>query len=340
LDVVARVANVPARPKLIVLTGNGTERVRADSLRKGADAFLEKPTPIREIITLARNLTENVHARPQQAAETPLEGKLLTRLLDSSALTPYVQPIFHITGDLPAIVSVECLTRGPAGTPFERADVLFAYARHKHAESLVDRQCMALSLGAVAGFPEHIRISVNVHASTLGRDASFADWLSNCITDSSVPSSRLTVEIVEHTTAWNQPELLGTLDRLRAAGVRIALDDVGLGESNYNMIVNARPDYLKIDRYFIQGCAGDKYRQAIVTSIVKLADQLGAEVVAEGIENLEDLRTLQDSGISLVQGYAFCRSMPASEFSLPSLQLRLKNYLLECQIHNHRFFPL
>jgi EAL domain-containing protein (putative c-di-GMP-specific phosphodiesterase class I) len=323
LDLVARVANVPERPNLIVLTGNGTGRVRTESLRKGAHAFLEKPTPMKDIIALARKLTEDKCAGPQQAAETPLEGKLLTRLLDSSGLTPYVQPIFRVAGDMLAVVGVECLTRGPAGTPFERVDALFAYARHKRAESLVDRQCIELALAAVAGIPEEIRISVNVHASTLGRDASFADWLPDCAARNSVPCGRLTVEIVEHSTAWNHLELGRTLHQLRAAGIQIALDDVGLGESNYHMMVNARPDYLKIDRFFIHDCAGDKYRHAIVASIVKLADQLRAAVVAEGVENLDDFRILQDSGISLVQGFAFCRPMPAAEFSLPSLQLRL-----------------
>ena len=322
LNVVARVANTPARPKLIVLSGNGSKQVREDALRKGADLFLEKPTPVKEIIALALGLTQREDTSCQVVTETPLEGKLLTCLLESpDALTPYVQPVIRISGNIGEVTGVECLTRGPAGTPFEDADALFAYARHKRAESLIDRRCISRAFEAAAGLSEHLRISVNVHASTLGRDASFAEWLPECAIRNSISPSRLTVEIVEHATACNYIQLSRTLDRLRDAKVEIALDDVGLGESNYRMIVDTRPDYLKIDRYFVHGCAKDNYRRAILASIVKLAEQLRAKVVAEGIEDLNDLQVLKEMGVSLFQGYVFSRPVPSLEFSLSSTPL-------------------
>lgn len=316
LDVVARVANAPSRPKLIVLTGNGSDQVKLDSFRKGADAFIEKPTPVRDVISLARRLEGNEDRKDPPAAETPLEGKLLSKLLESPhSLRPYIQPIFHISGDAITVAGVECLTRGPLGTPFEQPDALFSYARHKRAESLLDRRCIALALETSAGLPEDLRIAVNVHASTLGRDSSFADWLPACAARNSVNAARLTVEIVEHATPWNERQLTRTLDRLRAAGIRIALDDVGLGESNYQMIVNTHPEYLKIDRYLVQGCAKDRYRQAILSSIVKLADELSATTIAEGVEDFDDLQTLRNKDISLLQGFGLGRPVPSSEFS-------------------------
>ena len=64
--------------------------------------------------------------------------------------------------------------------------------------------------------------------------------------------------------------------------MRIALDDVGLGHSNFQMMVDAKPDYFKLDRYFVHGCHRDKYRRAVVASVAKLAEELDSSVVAEG----------------------------------------------------------
>jgi EAL domain-containing protein (putative c-di-GMP-specific phosphodiesterase class I) len=96
--------------------------------------------------------------------------------------------------------------------------------------------------------------------------------------------------------------------------VKIALDDIGLGHSNYQMILDARPDYLKIDRYFVQGCGRDPDRRAVVASIVKLANDLGGLVVAEGAENQDDLKTLGIMGVEFAQCFLFSPPMPTSDF--------------------------
>jgi EAL domain-containing protein (putative c-di-GMP-specific phosphodiesterase class I) len=95
--------------------------------------------------------------------------------------------------------------------------------------------------------------------------------------------------------------------RLRARGIGIALDDVGVGHSNYSMMLDCRPDLIKIDRYLVAGCHADPQRQAVLESIARLAPRLGARAVAEGVEEPDDLGTIRALGIDLVQGFLLSR---------------------------------
>jgi EAL domain-containing protein (putative c-di-GMP-specific phosphodiesterase class I) len=76
------------------------------------------------------------------------------------------------------------------------------------------------------------------------------------------------------------------------------------------MILDCRPDYFKVDRYFALGCAKDPYRQAVLESIHELAQRFGGRVVAEGVEVPDDLAAIQAIGIDLVQGFLFSPAAP------------------------------
>ena len=102
---------------------------------------------------------------------------------------------------------------------------------------------------------------------------------------------------------------------MREATIRIALDDIGTGQSNYRMILDAAPDCFKIDSYLVQTAHADYRRRSMLASIVQLARDLGSSVVAEGVEIAADLEVVMDLGISLIQGYIFSRPLPISELS-------------------------
>ena len=149
--------------------------------------------------------------------------------------------------------------------------------------------------------PTNLGIAVNVHASTLGRDAAFVDFLAASASQCGIELSRLTVEVVEHSPVWNATEFLHSLRLLRELGVRIALDDVGTGQSNYRMILDAEPDCFKIDSYLVQTAHADNRRRSMLASIMKLARDLGSAVVAEGVEAPEDLEVVLNLGITLIR---------------------------------------
>lgn len=237
---------------------------------------------------------------------------LLDTLLEPGGLTVHFQPIVEAVGDAHRVYGFESLIRGPKGTNLESADVLFDYVRRKREESLVDRACVRAAFEAARGLPGSPRLSVNVHASTLGRDHEFLVFLGDVADVNAISLSDLTVEIVEHAPPWDGRSFLGALDGLRRIGVRIALDDVGLGQSNYRMILDCRPDYFKIDRYFADGCAKDPYRQAVLESISELARKFGGRAVAEGVEVQDDLSAISEIGIDLVQGFLFSAAEPVA----------------------------
>ena len=243
---------------------------------------------------------------------------LWDRILEPGGLTTVFQPIFRVDRPLAGRIeesrrfpfALEALTRGPRGTNIERSDVLFEYVRRKRRETEIDllsieaALCEARKLPALPG---PCAISLNIHASTLEKDRQIAGWLAGLAADYEIPLDRIIIEIVEHAPPWSGPQLLTTLSELRALGVRIALDDVGLGQSNFRMILDCRPDLLKIDRHFVAGAHADPLRRAVLQSIADLASRLGGEAVAEGIEDERDLTAVTDIGIQLIQGYLLCR---------------------------------
>lgn len=235
---------------------------------------------------------------------------LLDAILEPGGLSAHFQPIFELRGGERRFYGLECLTRGPKGTNLENADVLFDYVRRKREESLVDRACVKAAFETARHAPGPPPLSINVHASTLGRDHEFLVFLGDVADVNSISLSDITVEIVEHAPPWDGRSFLAALEGLRRIGVRIGLDDVGLGQSNYRMILDCRPDYFKVDRYFALGCAKDPYRQAVLESIHQLARRFGGRVVAEGVEAADDLAAIQAIGIDLVQGHLFSPAAP------------------------------
>jgi EAL domain-containing protein (putative c-di-GMP-specific phosphodiesterase class I) len=238
---------------------------------------------------------------------------LIEEILKPGGLSVAFQPIFEVSDGVRRLHAVEGLVRGPKHTNLENADVLFEYVRRRQEEAVVDRACDSAALKAARSLPSHVHLSLNVHASTLGRDLEFVPFLIQAAQTAGMDLARLVVEIVEHTPFWDGRNFRMALDRLRERGTRIALDDVGLGQSNYRMILDCRPDYFKIDRYFVQGVRSDFYRQAVLESVAMLARKFGGRVVAEGVEEALDLDAVTSLGIDLIQGFLFSPPRSADE---------------------------
>jgi len=243
----------------------------------------------------------------------PTDATLLDTLLEPGRLSVVFQPIFEVGSGRLKLYSLECLIRGHKGTNAERPAVLFEYVRRKHAEAAIDRACVAAALAEAALLPVATSLNVNVHASTLARDVGFAAFLLDRASEASISPSRLVVEIVEHAPPLDVPGFRRALEDLREGGLTIALDDVGLGQSNYKMILDVRPDIYKLDRYLVSGAWNDPYRQVILDSLARMVRRLEARAVAEGVEDQNELVAVEASGIDLVQGFLFARPLSRQE---------------------------
>jgi EAL domain-containing protein (putative c-di-GMP-specific phosphodiesterase class I) len=131
-----------------------------------------------------------------------------------------------------------------------------------------------------------------------------------------LPLDQLVVEITEHSVVDCYETLHRELNPLRERGLRIAVDDAGAGYASLRHILELRPDFIKVDRSLIDGVAGDHTRQVAVRAFLSLALDLGARMVAEGVERPEDLQMARELGAHAAQGYLLGRpTTRAEEFS-------------------------
>ena len=239
---------------------------------------------------------------------------LIDVILAPGGMSFLFQPIVRTAGDAYVLHAYEALARGPAGTNVHAADTLFEYVRRKHEEVRVDRACVAGALAAAAPLDGHAKIAINVHAATLTRDAHFAEHVAEHAELAGIALDRLIFEIVEYAPQTG-PAFCAAIEKLRARGCAIALDDIGEGNSNYRMILDTRPDYYKLDRFLVKGLTTSPYQLEIVRSVVSLANAVGATVIAEGVETDEDAQMLRAAGITLFQGFLFCRPSAVPTFA-------------------------
>ena len=163
-----------------------------------------------------------------------------------------------------------------------------------------------------ARWPEKIRIAVNVSAVQFHRGA-LSETILRALADSGLEPNRLEVEITESIFLDGGDATLRLLHALRALGIRIALDDFGTGYSSLSYLQSFPFDKLKIDRSFIQNLLTRDGATAIVHAITELANALGIETTAEGVEETAQLMELRAHGCSSVQGFLFAEPMSAGD---------------------------
>lgn len=236
---------------------------------------------------------------------------LFQSVLRPGGLSFLFQPLLELCRQGPVLYGIECFARGPKGTPLESADSLFEFARALGREPEIDRACVLGALGGAALLSS--RISINVHAATLSRDLDFVPWLLVELDKRRFPSRRLTLDLVAPQLAPCTGALLGALSQLRASGISIAVDDVGLNTNDFHGILTCRPDYVKLDRGLVHRSSHDEIAAAMLDSLARLSRTVGAQPMAEGVETVAELDSVAELGLCLVQGYLFCPPLRLEE---------------------------
>jgi diguanylate cyclase (GGDEF)-like protein len=166
------------------------------------------------------------------------------------------------------------------------------------------------------GWPDDIKVAVNVSALQLRRGSALADIVAAVLRDTGLPATRLELEITETAMLHDTEETLATLHRIQNLGVAIAMDDFGTGFSSLSHLRRFPFDRVKIDQTFILGLgeAGNDCA-AIVRAVISLCASLGIAVTAEGVETQAQLAWLVGEGSIEAQGYLFSRPIPAEAIS-------------------------
>ena len=222
----------------------------------------------------------------------------LAPVIDDGGPTVVLQPIVDLVSG--RRVGAEALSRFPAawGLP---PDVVFHQA---HSADLGHRLEL-LALERAAAHLEHVTgyVAMNVSPRTLLTPAC-GELLAR------LPAARVLLELSEHEPVEDYGALRAALDAPRAAGMRLAIDDVGAGFSSLRHIVLCGPDVIKLDRSIVDGVGSDPVLRTLVAALVDFAHGNGTSVVAEGVETLPDVEALQELSVDLAQGWYFGRPGP------------------------------
>ncbi|RKS75460.1 PAS domain S-box-containing protein/diguanylate cyclase (GGDEF)-like protein [Motilibacter peucedani] len=239
-------------------------------------------------------------------------------VLGAGAVRSVFQPIVEL--DTGSVVAYEALARGPEG-PLERPDVLFAAAREAGRLAELDELCRRTALrGAVAaGVVPPLTLFVNVEPEVL--DTAPLDELLAIAADAP-HGLQVMLEITERALAARPAELLATVTRLRAAGWRIALDDVGADDLSLAFMPLLRPDVVKLDLRLVQQRPGPAVAE-IMNAVNAYAERTGALLLAEGIEDEGHLEMARALGARLGQGWMFGRPAATLATALATAPLDL-----------------
>jgi EAL domain-containing protein (putative c-di-GMP-specific phosphodiesterase class I) len=149
-------------------------------------------------------------------------------------------------------------------------------------------------------------VSVNLSGKELANPG-FSDLVRGTLADFDVDPKWLRLEVTESSIAENAEVAVDVLAALRLLGVQVSIDDFGTGYSSLSSLHSFPIDTLKIDQSFVSGSAGRPGNWEIVRVIIGLAENLGLDVIAEGIETSEQLHAIRELGCHLGQGFLFSR---------------------------------
>ncbi|MDB6049662.1 MAG: yliE [Pseudomonas sp.] len=229
----------------------------------------------------------------------------LSSILGQGDLHSLFQPIVSLSER--RILGYEALTRGPSNSPLHSPVNLFAIARQAGRLSELE---IAARESACRRFSEQKlegKLFLNVSPESLLEPTHPPGRTLELLQTYGIAPSQVVIELTEQTPTDDFELLYKALHHYRDMGFTIALDDLGAGYSSLRLWSELRPDYVKIDRHFIDGIHQDAVKREFVGSMLQMAKASRALVIAEGIELQEELAVLIDMGVDLVQGYLLCR---------------------------------
>lgn len=248
----------------------------------------------------------------EKNVQTTVSRELLLHLLDTNSLTSWFQPIFSRQNG--EIYGYEALTRVRDGVvPQFDISKLFAKAQAEGIIASLDMQCRenAFCRAAELGFlQKNAYLYVNICPGTLVHPDHRGGVTDKIAEDCGIPKERIVFEITEQEAIKNYDLFQRSIDHYRQRGYKIAIDDFGVGYGGLKMLSIVQPDYVKIDRHFIDELDRFPFKYNLVDAMATVCHKLGITVIAEGIERQEELEIISRFGIDLFQGYYLERPGP------------------------------
>jgi diguanylate cyclase (GGDEF)-like protein len=255
-----------------------------------------------------------VRARERLDAE-----RLVRRALEEERLRVEYQPIVDVatgrTVQAEALLRIDDAERGRFSP-----DHFLVVAEETGLLPAMDERVRGTALGQLArwradpSFRGIDRVAVNLTARELA-SPEFAADLAEALKAAGLRGSDLSIEVTEHVLMQTSHSAVASLEQLREHGMHVGLDDFGTGFSALSYLQTFPLDFIKIDRSFVERLATDRRSSSIVAAMIELAHALGLSVVAEGVENAEQLATLRQFGCDRAQGFLFSPAVSSADFA-------------------------
>ncbi|WP_120077145.1 EAL domain-containing protein [Aurantiacibacter odishensis] len=220
-------------------------------------------------------------------------------MLDGHAVTMFQQPIHDLKSGKP--VGVECLARFPDLTK-RGPQAWFDDAERTGLGNELEMTAVRCALETVGQVPEGIYAAINASPETI-----MSGTLRQVLEQSD--ATNLVIEVTEHQLVDDYAALAREIEALKPFA-KIAIDDVGTGYAGLRHLIELGPDILKMDMVLTRDCDSDPARRAIAAAMVQFSRDIGAKLVAEGIETEAERAVMQDLGVDYGQGYLFARPLP------------------------------
>ncbi len=289
---------------VLVLTADSTTEARNRALEQGAQDFLVKPldnveTTLRianllETVQLYANLRQNA-ARPPNNASAVDSGAVrerIERVLHDRSIEMVYQPVVDIR--TLEVVGHEALSRFPV-LGFGGPDAWFADAAIVGLGVELEWLAVTLAIDQLNS-DDATFLAVNLSpAAVLSVAHLRVIPASSC--------SRIVIELTEHEAVEDYAAIARAVAPIREAGARLAADDLGSGYAGFRHLVRLQPDIIKLDISLVSGIHRNPGQRALARALVSFADEVGAHVIAEGVEEADELAALQELNVHWAQGY-------------------------------------
>ncbi|HWR38672.1 MAG TPA: bifunctional diguanylate cyclase/phosphodiesterase [Patescibacteria group bacterium] len=246
----------------------------------------------------------------------------LLQIIRQKQITSLYQPIVDLcTGN---ILGYEALSRGPADSPFQMPQPLFAAATKHNQLLALEQVCREI---AVTNFhpptPDYM-LFLNMNADVIHDPHFKAGFTREILGRQNISPASVVFEITERTAIDDFESFCRSLQHYRQQGYQIAIDDAGAGYSSLQAISEIKPDYIKLDKSIVASVHQSPLKQSILESMVKLARIINSKIIAEGVELEEELSYLVRNGIHYAQGYLLARP----QFPLSSIPQEVKDLIV------------
>ncbi|NCP39229.1 MAG: phosphodiesterase [Rhodoferax sp.] len=227
----------------------------------------------------------------------------LARVLQDRQLHAVFQPIVDLRDG--GVHAHEALIRGPVGTPLHSPDALLSAAAKEGLGYEFEMACIVTQLHAWGKLRQSGRLFLNISAEVMVELVAHRGigHLLEQLSLSGVLPRYVVLEITEHERVKDMDRLDEVVSALRETGISIALDDFGDGRSSLRLWSQLRPEIVKIDKYFVQNISATADKLKTVRALLQIADIFETSLVAEGIENAQDLRVIRDLDVRYCQGF-------------------------------------